>query len=344
MSLKIIKAGIQDTIQDMGRYGQQHLGINPTGAMDTYAMQVANILAANKMDEAIIELHFPASVFMFTQPALIALGGADFTASINGEPVPVLHAIIVGKNDVLQFHKPINGSRAYLAVNGGFVLHKWMNSYSTHLKAKAGGFNGRTFQKDDELLFRRLFSSSNKQNDFIVLPWQVDTKCLPDKLAGNNDQKEIFVLQGNEWERLTAESKENFLMTSFVITNQSDRMGYRLNNIPLPVMSNEEIISSAVSFGTVQLLPDGKLIILMADHQTTGGYPRIAHVISAHHSKLAQMKAGDKIYFKLTDQQTAEELFIKQQQHLLQLQNACTFRLEEYFKDEPGTKKIFRDE
>ena len=326
MSLKIIKAGIQDTIQDMGRYGQQHLGINPTGAMDTYAMQVANILAANKMDEAIIELHFPASVFMFTQPALIALGGADFTASINGEPVPVLHAIIVGKNDVLQFHKPINGSRAYLAVNGGFVLHKWMNSYSTHLKAKAGGFNGRTFQKDDELLLRKPFSSSLKQSDFVVLPWQVDTKWI-------NDQKEIFVLPGNEWERLTAESKEIFLMTSFVITNQSDRMGYRLNNIPLPVMSNEEIISSAVSFGTVQLLPDGKLIVLMADHQTTGGYPRIAHVISAHHSKLAQLKAGDKIYFRLTDQQTAEELYIKQQQHLLQLQNACTFRVEEYFHE-----------
>jgi len=121
-------------------------------------------------------------------------------------------------------------------------------------------------------------------------------------------------------------------MTSFVITKQSDRMGYRLNNIPLPVLSNKEIISSGVSFGTVQLLPDGKLIILMADHQTTGGYPRVAHVITAHHSRLAQMKAGNKIHFRLTDQHTAEELFIKQQQHLLQLQNACTFRLQEYFK------------
>lgn len=333
MSLKIIKAGILDTIQDFGRYGHQHLGINPTGAMDNYAMQVANILAGNKMDEAVIEMHFPASVFMFTQPALIALGGADFSASINGEPVPNWHAIIVGKNDVLQFHKPVNGARAYFAVNGGFILNNWMNSYSTHLKANAGGFHGRTFQKDDELLLRKPISSSGKQNDFVVLPWQANVNCLPDSQAGGNEQKEIFVLPGNEWERLTAESKENFLMTSFVITNQSDRMGYRLNNISLPVMTNEEIISSAVSFGTVQLLPDGKLIILMADHQATGGYPRIAHVISAHHSKLAQMKAGNKIHFKVTDQQTAEEFFYKQQQHLLQLQNACTFRLQEYSHD-----------
>lgn len=326
MSLKIIKAGIQDTIQDMGRYGLQHFGINPTGAMDKYAMQLANLLAGNKTDEAVIEMHFPASVFMFAQPAIISLSGADFSASINGEPVPNLHPIIVCKNDVLQFHKPVNGARAYLAVHDGFVLHKWMNSYSTHLKAKAGGFNGRIFQKDDELLFRKPFSSPGKQNDFIVLPWKADS-------SWDSDQKEILILPGNEWERLTAESKENFLMTSFVITNQSDRMGYRLNNIPLPVMSNEEIISSAVSFGTVQLLPDGKLIILMADHQTTGGYPRVAHVISAHHSKLAQMKSGDKIHFKLADQQTAEELYIKQHQHLLHLQNACTFRLEEYFQD-----------
>lgn len=141
------------------------------------------------------------------------------------------------------------------------------------------------------------------------------------------------MLPGNEWERLTNESKENFTMTSFVITQQSDRMGYRLNNIPLHSMINDEVVSSAVSFGTIQLLPDGGLIVLMADHQTTGGYPRVAHVITAHHTKLAQMKAGDKIHFRMTDLATAEQLLIKQQQHLLQLQNACTFRLEQYFNE-----------
>lgn len=332
MGLKIIKAGILDTIQDMGRNGQQHLGINPAGAMDKYAMQVTNILVGNQPGDATIEMHFPASVFMFTEPALIALGGADFSASINGEPVPVFHPIIVGKNDVLQFHKPLKGARAYLAVSGGFVLHKWMNSYSTHLKAKAGGYNGRSLQKGDEILFQHS-SFPLQQKDFIILPWQADLACLPDSKAGENDQKEIFVLPGHEWEQLTIESKENFLMTSFIITQQSDRMGYRLNNIPLHRMTHEELVSTAVRFGTVQLLPDGRLIVLMADHQTTGGYPRLAHVIAAHHSKLAQMKAGNKIHFRFTDQHTAEELFIKQQQHLLQLQNACTFRLQEYFNN-----------
>ena len=326
MSLRIIKAGILDTIQDLGGYGQQQLGINPGGAMDKYAMQVINVLVGNHPGEATIEMHFPPSVFMFTQPALIALGGADFFPSINGERVPNLHAIIVGKNDVLQFHKPVNGARAYLAIRGGFAINKWMNSCSTHLKAKVGGYKGRNLGKDDELLLNQSFSFPVKQNDFTILPWRADA-------GGSNDQKEIFILPGNEWERLTAESKENFTMTSFIITQQSDRMGYRLNNIPLHSLANEEVVSSAVSFGTVQLLPDGRLIVLMADHQTTGGYPRVAHVIAAHHSKLAQMKAGNKIHFRFTDQHTAEELFIKQQQYLLQLQNACTFKLQEYFND-----------
>lgn len=325
MSIKIIKAGILDSIQDKGRYGYQHLGINPTGAMDSYSLQVCNILVGNSPGEAVIEMHFPAAVFLFTAPALIALGGADFSASINGEPVPHLHPISVCKNDVLQFHKPMNGARAYLAVAGGLVIDPWMNSYSTHLKAKAGGYQGRSLQKDDELLFRQPPPFPAKQNEFIVLPWQADINWW-----GKDPLKEILVLPGHEWERLIPVSKENFTITSFVIAKQSDRMGFRLNNRPLHGVTDKEVISSAVSCGAIQLLPDGGLIILMADHQTTGGYPRVAHVISAHQSRLGQLKAGETLQFRFTDQLTAENLLIKQQQHLLQLQNACTFRLEEY--------------
>jgi len=302
MSLQIIKAGIQDTIQDEGRYGHQHLGINPSGAMDRYAMQVANALVGNDPGEAVIEMHFPASTFLFGYPALIAISGADLAATINGDPVPHLHPILVNKNDVLQFHKLLQGARAYLAIAGGMQVKQWLNSRSTHLKARTGGFHGRALQKGDEILFRESFPFTPGRSDYQVLPWRAD----PD---WTDDTNEILVLPGNEWDRFTVESKENFLMTSFVITQQSDRMGYRLNNIPLPVLTHEEVVSSAVSFGTVQLLPDGKLIILMADHQTTGGYPRVAHVISAHHSRLAQVRPGDKIRFRFTDQGTAENLY-----------------------------------
>lgn len=324
--MRIIKAGIQDTIQDLGRFGYQHLGINPGGAMDQFSAQVANMLAGNAINTPVFELHFPASVFLFQQPALIAISGAGFSPSINGEKIPANHPVVVNKNAILQFHKVVSGARAYMAVSGGIKISPWLGSCSTHLKAKAGGFNGRALLKEDEVGFNSItrLHSILGEKEFIILPWQADVSWERGK------SNEVLVLPGNEWNRLTEAAKESFTMTSFVITNQSDRMGYRLNNLPLPVMSNEEIISSGVSFGTVQLLPDGKLIVLMADHQTTGGYPRIAHVISAHHAKLAQMKAGDKIHFHFTDHRTAEELLIKQQRHLQQLQNACTFRLNEF--------------
>ena len=324
MSLKIIKAGLLDTLQDGGRFGYQQLGINPTGAMDKYAMQVANILVGNAREEAVIEMHFPAAVFMFMQPALIALSGANFAPRINGEAVPSLQPLLVAKNDLLQFHQPLQGASAYLAVAGGLAIDKWLNSYSTNLKAGAGGYRGRKLQQDDEILLRNPGLFSQEEKAVTLLPWKADTNW-------NQEDGDILFLPGNEWEMLTSESKEKLSNSSFAIAPQSDRMGYRLNNVPLQRSASEEIVSSAVSFGTVQLLPDGSLIILMADHQTTGGYPRIAHVISAHHSKLPQRKAGDSIRFKLTGQATAEKLYIKQQQHLLQLQNACTFRLEEYF-------------
>ena len=329
MSIKVFKAGILDTIQDMGRYGHQHLGINPGGVMDKFAAQTANILVGNDIHEAVVELHFPASVFVFQQAALIALSGADFSANINGEKIPFLHPLLVNKGAVLQFHKIVNGARCFIAVQGGFTVSAWLGSYSTHLKAEAGGYSGKALRKDDEIGFKQNdnLAAVLWKKDFLVLPWKADDKW--EHKIGN----EILILPGNELCRMTDKSKEKMFGQPFAITNQSDRMGFRLQNEPLLTTTDEEVISSAVSFGTVQLLPDGQLIILMADHQTTGGYPRVGHVISAHHSALAQMKAGEMIRFRLANQQIAEELLIKQQQHLLQLKNACTFKLQEYLKD-----------
>ncbi|MEI9908699.1 MAG: hypothetical protein WDO71_02940 [Bacteroidota bacterium] len=181
-------------------------------------------------------------------------------------------------------------------------------------------------QKDDEIGFRNPVDLCHLlgKKEFEALPWKTDSNWGDD-----NSAKEILVLPGNEWNQITDKSKEQFFEQAFLITNQSDRMGYRLKSKPLSTITHEEVVSSAVGFGTVQLLPDGQLIVLMADHQTTGGYPRVAHVISAHHSRMAQMKPGDLFIFRFTNQQTAEELFIKQQQHLLQLQNACKFKLDE---------------
>jgi antagonist of KipI len=326
MNLRIIKAGLLDTIQDLGRYKYQYLGINPGGAMDKLSAQIANVLVGNKTNEPVIELHFPASEIFFEQPALIAISGADFSANINAEEIPCLHPILVSKYSILQFHGLKAGARAYLAINGGLDIPQWLDSYSTNLKAIAGGYKGRAFQKEDEIRIRSMesFLPLLEKKEFYVLPWKADIG------RSYMIDKKIMVLPGREWNRLSDESKKKIFQQSFAITNQSDRMGCSLKSEPLSMSDKEEVVSSAVNFGTIQLLPDGQLTVLMADHQTTGGYPRLAHVITAHLPKLVQMRPGEKINFSMTDIETAEELLIKQYQHLQQLQNACNLRLSEF--------------
>ncbi len=291
MSLRIIKAGVFDTIQDLGRYGFQHLGINPGGAMDRFAGQAVNMLVGNKINEPVIEMHFPASIFLFECEALIATGGADFSASINGEDVPLWQPIIVAKNSVLQFQKWKQGARCYLAAGGKLNIQKWLNSYSTNTKAASGGFNGRTLQKDDVIDFKEKneYKIFLKEDDFTILHWKADT------LWNTTPIDRLAIVAGNEWDWLTEESKNKSLSESFSIGSLADRMGYRLQG-KLKAKENGELVSSVVSFGTIQLLPNGELI-------------------------------------RLTDQQSAEDLLLQQHQHLLQLQNACKFRLEQFLSE-----------
>ena len=164
MSLKIVKPGMLDSIQDLGRFGYQQVGINPTVAIDKYAAAIANILVGNSIREAVIEMHFPAASIFFEQATIIALSGADFNASINGKSIPVNHPVVVNKNATLQFQSPDNKSHSYLAIRGGMKLSKWLNSYSTNLKAEAGGFSGRKLLKDDTI----------ELNEELSLPKQVD--------------------------------------------------------------------------------------------------------------------------------------------------------------------------
>lgn len=321
MSIQVIRAGIMDSLQDKGRFGFQQLGINPTGAMDLFSMEMANLLTGNAPGEAIIEMHFPAPVLLFQSTALIALSGADFTATLNNHPIPIHQPIWVKEQDVLAFRSPAKGARLYLSVAGGFAFDQWLGSGSTNLVAAAGGFRGRALINGDEIQLQKKWKGITEGK--TVLPW----KAGPD---WGDESDQIGILSGNEWDWLTDASKELFFSQAYQLSTQSDRMGYRLEHPSLEVTHQQELVSSAVNRGTLQLLPNGKIILLMADHQTTGGYPRLGHVATAHHHRLAQYRPGDPIYFRRVSQSTAEQWMIRQQQHLLQLRNACTFRLQEY--------------
>ena len=313
-----------DTIQDQGRFGYQHAGINPNGCMDRYAAGIANCLVGNNINDALVEIHFSAPTILFEESAMIAIAGADLNAVVDGKPFPIYRPVIVSKGSILQFQSLKAKARSYIAIRSGFKLNKWLNSFSTNLKAEAGGYRGRKLLKDDVLKWNEHYEYNDSSAGFQVLPWQANENF------DNESSKEIFVVKGSEWDWVDPLSQKKFLNNPFYISHNSDRMAYRLASEPLHCHEKTELVSSGVTFGTIQLLPDGQVIVLMADHQTTGGYPRLGTVITAHLSKLAQMKAGEEIYFKFIDSSDAEMLLLKQKQHLHQLQIACKLRLENF--------------
>lgn len=323
MSLTVIKAGILDTVQDDGRFGFQASGINPGGAMDVFSARLANCLLGKAMNAAVIEMHFPASVISFSEAAMICITGGDFTADIGNNEAHTNQPLIINKGSILQFKKAKHGARCYLSVLNNFTITAWLGSYSTNLKAATGGLHGGALKSGYVIPFEKIdaLASLVGNKPFKILPW----KARPPELTSVN---KIEVIKGSEWEWLDETSQQTFLSTPFTLTNVADRMGYRLAGKAMQVEEKKELVSSAVSFGTLQLLPSGQLIVLMADHQTTGGYPRIANVISAHLPMLAQCMSGSAVSFALTEVAAAEQKLAEQFTFLLEVQYAAGLKIE----------------
>lgn len=322
MSLSIIKAGLLDTIQDTGRWGYQHLGVNVSGAMDCFSAQLANALLGKALNAPVIELHFPAATLQFRKATVICLAGADFSPTINGAPIPLHQPVAVAKDAVLSCQAWKMGARCYLATLHSWQIEPWLGSCSTAYRLGAGGFKGRPLQEGDVINFSGPVNAQALLQTKTAMPlsWMAEGVHM-------NCSEVQFVI-GNEWYELNTAMQTQFLNHVFTISNTSDRMGYRLTGAPLYTDTPVQLVSAAVSFGTIQLLPDGQLIVLMADHQTTGGYPRIGHVITAHLPHLAQARPHDKFRFALTNGRVAEEKLVAQQKYLVQLQNACKFKIE----------------
>lgn len=316
MSILFLTNSLLTTVQDLGRDGFRSFGVNQNGAMDKKAVRLTNILLGNDENEAVLEIHFPAPKILFEQNALIALGGADFSAQIDGKKIENWQTIAVKKGQVLSFPKKLRGNRVYLSVKGGFEIESWLNSRSTNLKAKIGGFKGRNLKKDDRINFKSQIS-----NFKIKKPLKISPRFA---ISDSNSHK-IRIIGGAEFHLLTGLSLENLVKNEFSITPNSDRMGFRLQGEPLYLLHEKEMVSAAVAFGTIQLLPDNQLIILMADHQTTGGYPRIGSVIREDLSRLAQFGAADKISFEIVSLEAAENLALEFERNLNFLKTAVKF-------------------
>jgi len=317
MSLLFKKSGILTTVQDLGRTGFRRFGINPNGVMDQTAVRLINVLLKNHENEAVIEMHFPAPEINFEEKTVFALGGADFSAELDNKKLENWRIHQAPKNSTLKFNGKISGNRAYLSIKNGLKINKILGSSSTHLTAHFGGFEGRKIEDGDRIFFDRENTTENFAGNI-----KISNSIIPNYSSSPT----LRIIAGAEFEDLTAISQLNFLKRNYKITVNSDRMGFRLKGEPLFLLDNKELISSAVNFGTIQLLPDEQMIVLMADHQTSGGYPRIAHIIKTDLPLLAQLGVNDKVAFQLIEKAEAENLQMRFELDLNLLKTAVYFR------------------
>jgi antagonist of KipI len=293
--MKVIKKGVLSTFQDLGRANSRSKGVNVGGAMDAYSFKLLNLILQNTENETAIEMHFPAPVFEFEETCVFAISGADFGCLLNGKEILHLKQYGAQKGDVLSFSKWTFGQRCYLGVKGGFDLPKWQNSAATNLQIG--------FQKMESAILLNKRDSRKNSNLGIFRNDSFFRKIIRIVLAESisNDSLEAVFCKNN-----------------FVIQNESNRMGYKLSGPSLSFLNLKEKISFGVGFGSIQCLPNGQLIILMADSQTTGGYPVIGFVAQADLPYLAQMGPSQSFYFEIITLDQAfdlindQNLFLKQ--------------------------------
>lgn len=306
--MNVINPGMYTTLQDLGRTGYQQYGMPLSGSMDAFAHRVANLLVDNAVDEAVLEMTILGGTFEFEQEAVIAITGADMNPMLNGETVVGMwRTLMIRKGDRLQFGASRSGCRCYLAVAGGVDIPKVLGSKSTYVRGHLGGFEGRPLKKGDTLPLNTLPSEAwHLKGRFVK------AACIP---AYDSDL-ELRVILGPQDDAFTRQGIADFFSATYKVSNEFDRMGYRLEGKKVEHLESADIISDGIVKGAVQIPGHGNPIIMLADCQTTGGYTKIAHVISTDLPKIAQAKAGDQIRFKAVDIQEAHEI-LRQQEVML---------------------------
>ena len=287
LTLHFDKSGLHTTVQDLGRQGYQPLGIPSNGVMDHAAAKVANWLVDNPEDYPVLEITLIGPQIRFEGTGQIAITGANLSHTLNGDAAPAYETIDIQSGDELRFGRPVAGCRAYLAINGAWNIAPWLGSYSA------------SAVKPGELTPESLIEKGSK---VAVVPGQsIEKRAVPAEQRPNlSNIRDIRVLPGPEFSQLSNLSIASFFSQDFKISNDSNRMGYRLQGAVQGFNPKNEVISSGIIPGTIQLTNAGEPIILLADAQTSGGYFRLANVIAEDLDKLAQLKPGDEIRFRLS--------------------------------------------
>ncbi|MBC8443618.1 MAG: biotin-dependent carboxyltransferase [Deltaproteobacteria bacterium] len=296
----VITSGAYTTVQDKGRYGFLQMGIPVCGALDPFAFRVANMLVGNDKNHAVLEMTITGPRLEVLADAMVAVTGAEISVSLNDQPIPMWRSFRVQAGDLLAIHQVKSGCRAYLAVTGGLDVPIVMGSRSTYVGGHIGGFNGRPLKAGDRLGARPAglpdFLQALSEDDIPQFSPEIVLRAIP------GPQDDFFV-----------EGLDLLFSSQFMVSTKADRMGYRLQGPPIPLLSDKpkSIVSEPSMPGGIQIPADQQPIILLVE-QTVGGYAKIATVISSDISKIAQATPGDTVRFEPTSLEETHRQYLRQ--------------------------------
>lgn len=331
MAIRIIKPGMQTTVQDLGRWGYQGEGIPLAGAMDLYSLRLANLLCGNAPTEAVLEIAWHGFQCVTESPVLLACAGHGARLFINDTAFPYGRPIRVPAYSLLRFEASDTGVYSYLALAGGVDLERWKGSYSTYLPAGLGGWQGRSLRENDLLALghrttARGMALAKALDDGLPgmarsTTWGVD---LRDSLPATR----FRVMEGPELDWFTEAARQRFWTDNYRVSQRSNRMAMQLEGPSLPLVEPRELLSTAVCRGTVQVTHEGSPLVLMADAQTTGGYPRIAQVAAADADRFAQVRPGTRVAFEPISPEEAEAVYLARERDLSRIEQALAIRFD----------------
>jgi antagonist of KipI len=285
------RAGFLTSVQDLGRTGFRQFGVSTSGALDPFALRVANLLVGNDEGAAGLEITLGGLQLRFEDERTVAWCGGEFDVQIGSRALPAGHVAYLKPGDELKFRRAQFGCRCWLAISGGIDVPIVLGSRSTDLRAQFGGLEGRTLRDGDLLPLARRPGSSPSATGISSWAgphdWVIPAKRYPI----------LRFVQGVDWSRFEEVTIQQFTIHQFAVSPDSDRMGVRLDGPELKRADETDLISEAVAAGTIQVPPSGKPILLLGDCQTIGGYPKIAHVITVDLGIAAQLRAGDEVRF-----------------------------------------------
>jgi len=290
-SVTVNSPGFLTTIQDLGRFGHAHLGVSQAGAADTIALRFGNLLLGNPENTPALEMTLVGGSFTFSSDCQIGITGSDFSPTIEGRPVPLWTTTQVSSGEALKFSSTKSGVRCYLCLRGELAVPHHFGSASTHLLSRLGGLSGRSLLKGDVLGYEPLEPLT--RDLFRIVSDEALEQLTPRTL--------IRVTPGPEMESFTEEAIRLLTTSSYEISEESNRVGLRLRGRALLRTTKEDILTEGVTVGAVQVPSSGQPIILFVEQPTTGGYPKIANVISADLPSVAQLKPRDEITFEIVD-------------------------------------------